>query len=322
MHSSQHSSQRLAWLDTLRGIAACAVILAHICDKYWPSYAQYFQLGNFGVVLFFLCSGFVIPLSIEKTTLRQFWRRRFFRLYPLYWFSLALTLLLGVSDAYQPAAVLANATMLQALFGAPNVSSIYWSLGAEMLFYIVATTLAALKLGQATAPTLLALIAGQLLLTLSGLHYVAWLVGPLPFMYVGTMLYRRHTGAATRPRILMLLLAALIYARLNATLAWVLAQWAALLVFGLVYMARERIRWPRAAVGLGVVSYSLYLMHPFIVNLTRVPGGPLINITWWVTGTLALAAITYRWVERPAIAAGRRYPCNIAPVANVSSSER
>ena len=64
---------------------------------------------------------------------------------------------------------------------------------------------------------------------------------------------------------------------------------------------------------LGVVSYSLYLFHPLVLSvLVRLrasgpPGFPL-----WANGlvgaafTAVVAAVVYRWVERPAIALGRR----------------
>src|SRR5947199_3066526 len=42
----------------------------------------YFSPANFGVALFFLVSGFVIPFSLRRNTLGGFFVRRFFRLYP------------------------------------------------------------------------------------------------------------------------------------------------------------------------------------------------------------------------------------------------
>ncbi|EBA6038906.1 hypothetical protein BVJ30_23220, partial [Salmonella enterica] len=41
-------------------------------------------LSILGVAIFFLISGFLIPISIEKYTVTTFLKKRFFRLYPTY----------------------------------------------------------------------------------------------------------------------------------------------------------------------------------------------------------------------------------------------
>src|SRR5215213_5668437 len=124
----QPLSARLDFLDGLRGIAALAVFLAHAGHKVSPAFRTYlepyFNLGSWGVVLFFLCSGFILPVSLERQgSLGRFWIRRFFRLYPLYWFSVALIALVGKgeprivlsgSPAQSIPIFLANLTMFQA----------------------------------------------------------------------------------------------------------------------------------------------------------------------------------------------------------------
>ena len=98
--SAPRAAGRLEFLDALRGLAAFAVILQHAGQNLSPSYSAFafsiFDLGNFGVTVFFLCSGFIIPISLERQgSLRSFWIRRFFRLYPLYWFCIGADLLLN-----------------------------------------------------------------------------------------------------------------------------------------------------------------------------------------------------------------------------------
>ena len=76
------AESRLAELDTLRGIAAIMVLLLHF---------GIFKYGGAGVDLFFIISGFVIFMSIERSrNLKAFWRSRFVRLYPSYWLSIAI----------------------------------------------------------------------------------------------------------------------------------------------------------------------------------------------------------------------------------------
>ena len=94
---------RLFFIDVLRGIAACMVIFQHLFEikSAWFNRfsSDYFQAGVFGVSLFFIISGFVITLSIEKaSSLVGFWIKRFFRIYPLYLFCLAAVVCLGFSN--------------------------------------------------------------------------------------------------------------------------------------------------------------------------------------------------------------------------------
>src|SRR5260221_11756638 len=99
--------KRLAFIDTLRGIAVLSVLLQHSLEVivsnhptgeyYWVFHnaiGYYFNFGRFGVVLFFFVSGFVIPFSFpdSATPARDFAIIRFFRLYPAYWLSILVGL--------------------------------------------------------------------------------------------------------------------------------------------------------------------------------------------------------------------------------------
>ena len=80
---------RLAWLDVLRGLAALAVVFDHT-SYYALQHVrhivyQWFDPGNYGVFVFFIISGYIVPASLErKGSVRTFWVSRLFRLYPLY----------------------------------------------------------------------------------------------------------------------------------------------------------------------------------------------------------------------------------------------
>ena len=81
-------SGRLDFLDGLRGIAVALVLLQHIGELTVPAIERLtsstVQLGQFGVMVFFLCSGFIIPASLERShcasgrgaALRTFWISR------------------------------------------------------------------------------------------------------------------------------------------------------------------------------------------------------------------------------------------------------
>ena len=83
-NSQQHKSQ---FADTLRGIAAGLVLLDHTLDLAGLSLTAKFpllSLGQLGVALFFLVSGFVIPISLPKYSVPGFLVARVLRIYPTY----------------------------------------------------------------------------------------------------------------------------------------------------------------------------------------------------------------------------------------------
>ena len=63
-------ASRLDFLDALRGLAVGLVLLQHVGELASPVVRdlaeQGVQLGQLGVMLFFLCSGFIIPASLER----------------------------------------------------------------------------------------------------------------------------------------------------------------------------------------------------------------------------------------------------------------
>src|SRR5208282_3694588 len=82
---------RLMFLDGLRGIAITGVVLYHSYSRWpdlLPSAARYekvplFFYGGYGVELFFMISGFVILMTLQKCkSFDSFMFRRWARLFP------------------------------------------------------------------------------------------------------------------------------------------------------------------------------------------------------------------------------------------------
>jgi peptidoglycan/LPS O-acetylase OafA/YrhL len=156
---------RLSWLDALRGLAALTVVYWHmrpLADFGVPSKVwQFFDLGKCGVVLFFLISGYIIPISLERTgDLRKFWISRIFRLYPAFLVATTLMLVLMTAGAssfpgqlvqHTTVGLVAHATMTQGLLGVSNLVAIYWTLSYEMVFYFVVAGLFAFGLHRHSA---------------------------------------------------------------------------------------------------------------------------------------------------------------------------
>lgn len=299
MNNQATSQARFAWLDEIRGIAALLVLMAHSLDTIPLHYHSYFEIGNFGVILFFFCSGFIIPISVERQSLRVFWLRRFFRLYPLYWASIALALGIGIAEVKTGPAILANLTMMQSVLGFPNISGVYWSLTVEMIFYIIASVLALLGVTRRTVASMLISGAAVIFLHLAGQQFLAWLGYHIPFMFMGTAYYRRFTQEMSSGTLWFLVGCLCLYILLfNSMNAWALAQISAIGLFHLLYLARNS---PKSwfFVACGRISYSIYLIHPLALIIP-------VPLVVRILLALLIAAITYRLIEQPAINYGRR----------------
>lgn len=288
--------RRLSWLDATRGIAVLAVVLAHTLDYFSDRYANFVEIGNAGVVLFFMCSGYVIAISLDSLSFRRFWIRRFLRLYPLYWCSILIFVALGLSETEAAGAILFNATMLQGIVGLPHVSGIYWSLGVEISFYMLLSAMQLIGLHKRSAEIFLALAACGLVTS-----FIFTTSSPiptsLPVCAFGMVVYRYDQGHYTAGQYKLYLAVFVAYlALLAAPVAFTLGWLLALLVFITLHQRQARA-WPRWLVWCGLVSYSIYLLHPLPIYFTQGWGWPLI---------FPLAALGYAIVEAPAIRLGRR----------------
>lgn len=159
-------TERWVHIDSIRGLAALAVIYFHTAEFahkrdlassaienfIFTVLVDYVDLGKVAVALFFAVSGFVIPFSLlrpQSTPLRNFVISRFFRLYPAYWVSIVLALIFLFALQGTPVSlvtILANITMLQQFVGKENLIPVYWTLQIELIFYAVSAAMFAAKL--------------------------------------------------------------------------------------------------------------------------------------------------------------------------------
>lgn len=136
-------------LDGLRGLAILLVVIYHNFG-----FLHYFFFGWLGVDLFFVLSGFLITDILLKTVeqphyLRNFYMRRVLRIFPLYYLSLILFLILipalvsYFNVSYYKEHQVWLWTYLQNwlyIFNNPdktNTLNHYWSLAVEEQFYLV-----------------------------------------------------------------------------------------------------------------------------------------------------------------------------------------
>jgi peptidoglycan/LPS O-acetylase OafA/YrhL len=328
------SAPRLDFLDALRGIAAILVVVQHVGERYtsWiPWFAQHwFNFGRFGVTVFFLVSGFVIPYAFEKdNSVRSFWIKRIFRLYPLYWLSLALTVAAGIEPAAFRAShlvrnILVNVTMLQGFAGIPNASQPFWTLFIEMAFYLAFTVWFLLRLHRKTLLWAWTGAAGFFALSvlaplLLGMHTPVTMAFCFLAILVGSVLYRHYSAqVGTRP-VAALLGAVILLAAASSYLNFfrfpsaesvsgtsAFLSWTCAFLFFTALLSLRGRKFSPALLWLGKISYSLYLLHAVVLDTLPDVGSKALGFGLVLAISLVVSAFTFKYLERPCVAFGHR----------------
>jgi peptidoglycan/LPS O-acetylase OafA/YrhL len=343
MPSAASAKNRLAFLDVARGLAALLVLVGHgllLCVKGegWQLFSH--VLGQIGVILFLVISGFIIPVSLEQSgSNARFWLRRFFRLFPAYWLCILLTY--GCARLGVPAAGVkgwdwvVNLTMLQGFFNRPLVSIVFWTLQLELVIYVACSVLFSIGLLNRPAPlAVLALVVyGMGGLVGSLLEDKPIGVGGKRFLYFAPMmgLLAQHcfSGRLARRTVLALVLGQTalvlgpaVYNVLrypDSDMTWLrqaLLYWGGAYTLFFLLLAAHRRTMPAMACWLGRVSYSLYLLHMLVLyslQLTHWPVWVVLPILFGLS--FLVAELGYRFVEVPGIALGRALERRLWPVA-------
>ncbi|MEU0567179.1 acyltransferase [Nonomuraea sp. NPDC005983] len=170
-------AHRQAWLDTLRGVAVLAVLFEHLLDPLFPevraNISPWFDFGQYGVMVFFLVSGYVVPASLERRgSVAGFWISRLFRLYPLWIVAATIGTVFGLVQVYSAlpsqlsdhpvASGIAHLTMLQDFLQVVSVINVFWTLSYEMVFYLLVTAIFVFGHRAGTTRTLTIAMAGVL----------------------------------------------------------------------------------------------------------------------------------------------------------------
>lgn len=346
-------SGRLDFIDGLRGLAALTVVFQHIAERimiHAPDKSGYLHLffvtsintGRFGIALFFLISGYVVPFSFkEPHAFQKFVISRFFRLYPAYWLSLAAAvaaLTWAAGAQFETRTVLANITMLQMALGQPNVLGPYWTLIIELTFYGLCASLylSGILFNRKALYIAFALFMGlSLVLSVYGAitgHYVsANLPLNLSLMFLGTILRMATMDPNAGFHVSDTLLLAAAFAAISIILftapnrgipfysntGFCVGYWAGLTVF-LLAVIRQRSSFVFLT-SIGTVSYSLYLFHDIVLSIyerafsvTSYGGHAVFALASLVTA-IAISYVVYFAAERPSIRFGKIVSEGLAP---------
>ncbi|MEN3110957.1 acyltransferase family protein [Uliginosibacterium paludis] len=307
--SGSPSSARLEGLQQLRFFAALLVLIHHVLEELHASplvqlpYALT-TVGACGVDIFFVISGYVMWHSTrgfaEGVSPLGFLRRRFFRIYPIYWFCLGLLLLIWASGIGYRSLQLSPVLLFSSLSLIPGIDrdsslivGVAWTLVYEMYFYAVCTMALCLRPVRLRPLFILLLLGGlPVLAGLAGWHSgESWYADPIVLEFCfGLGLGALHAPAGRKAWHAPVLIAAC-FMMVAACLWWPDAKTAGLsdsvrwLAWGvpaalIVAVSTGRPfaggRTGRWLTGMGDASYTLYLSHGFVmIVLARLLKGAL-----------------------------------------------
>ena len=342
------------FINLLRGPAALLVVYSHFVGKYLSSLHQTYwlkrwmdvlivkpmaivgQFGQLGVMVFFLISGFIITHVARSESPGRFAIRRIFRIYPTYWFVLAVTFVLwrfglpvdaGGFDAEKDLPnVLRLATITNYLFEPQHVVlGVAWTLQIEVMFYAM-ILLATPIIRKAPVRAMLleiALIFAAIATARSGggdWFLFAANLAYLPYLLVGQAIYFYWAGGMSGGRAMAfgwLAYFAAVYGTwqihtpfLDPSESRILCLVFALGIFAWAMCYGNRWGATSLARKMSDVSYSLYLIHGpvglmlLVLLHHRIGYGNAVLIA--TISTLALAFAIHYIVERPAIELGRK----------------
>ena len=319
-------------LDGLRAISVLLVLSFHVGGSAWP-----LVHGYLGVTVFFVISGFLITtllLREEKNgrvSIPRFYVRRIFRIFPLYYIALGVycVLVIGLGLGNDPGRFRENLLLYATYngeFAGSGSFSHSGSLGIEEKFYLFWPVI-----GFALLPLLkrrVSVVTGLLLLSIiaaafQGLDYFAIYAPILTGVLVALLLndprafemIRRLAGSSVGALCVAALIVAIglnhegTYVHVGiGLLVGLCMPWMALSNSAVtVVLAKGPLRY------IGTRSYAIYLFHPLVLRGVdaAIPESShllaqLARLLLLVFGSLIVAEILHRTVERPLIAIGHR----------------
>lgn len=324
---------RVVFIDALRGIAACQVVVFHVFtahaglgfgEKYQDIVV--FRDGWLGVELFFMISGFVILMTLHKcANFIDFILKRYWRLLPAILiavlFSYAFAHAFPSVAQYRPNGVpnlkqvLMSLTLLQPqvhwdCFGvlASPIEASFWSLFVELKFYFIFGMMF-FFMGERGA--LVGLIVLSALVVLSKYALILYLWDILnkmnivffPWFAVGALGFVFHRDRNLFALFLALLMAAAgVYAvaddrsRVAAVVTYASVNILLFILPLLSGAARRILEW-RLPLFFGFVSYPLYLLHEnFIASLLGYASGQPEGVRFAVAAMAFSNVLALAWL--------------------------
>lgn len=330
-----HEPKRFENIDALRAIFIIMVLLFHYLLRWEPPlhvksstqldyvYSPLFEFGAFGVQFFFIISGLVIAMTVERChSVKEFLFKRFSRIYPAFIVSVLFTFALANftgHDKFDLKDIISNLVFLPSLFpGHPDfryIDGVYWSLAVEIKFYtFIAIFFLILKRNYWLGLVGLAIFVSLADVTgwvKYGILDRIFLVKYLSFLLFGMFLYAIHFDRNIKKAVMLLVPAVGLYLLQMQHFMLYGGNWigpALFLSVGSVLVGYIAILAPSVRFApllyIGRISYSLYLLHEIfgviLIAWLKSLGAPdFIAVASALAGAFGLASLSFHYIEQP-----------------------
>ena len=217
-------------ITLLRGVAALLVVIYHACEYTrthgFPELSNMFRFGAFGVDIFFIISGYVMMLSIEKSkgrhaahTAIDFFIRRIIRIAPIYWIGTITLYLIYVIQPEKfhqfsatPDQFIRSILFLPIKTSTSTINPILsqgWTLYHELFFYFVLFFLIIVRSKiniKYAAPAAIIIICATLntLMTETKIEWIELISSPMNMEFAfGCMLFNASNKITNRNNIII-----------------------------------------------------------------------------------------------------------------------
>ncbi|NIE98547.1 acyltransferase [Pantoea sp. Acro-805] len=320
-------------IQFLRGIAALMVVLTHIAHKgqqYGTGSLNWFHVGGNGVDLFFIISGFIMCVTThnKKITLLNFLLHRVIRIIPLYWLLSLAALIIFLVAPQMVNSSGGKTGIIQSFFLIPDGVKFLiqngWTLSYEFYYYLIFSVFIFLT----DIRSIRYLGVSLTILLLSGMGLILQPTTPFPAFLFSNMLLEFMLGVLG-----FVIISNIKLSKISACLMIMLGlTWVTYnnvygtpdLPFGkvvtsglpmfLIFLGALSLEpwfatshgWlVRAFEQIGNSSYSLYLVHPFILSpvalILKKLGllSPALFTVVLLSGAVISGLLTYRFIEKP-----------------------
>lgn len=347
--------KKIIFAHLLRGIAAVIVIVAHYFGVFWgthiglahrigfdplPNSYLIFNdaqiiienkllIGQFGVGVFFLISGFLVPISRKNKHMKQFFLSRIFRIYPVYiaGFTVCILSILFLDQTelgrnpYTIQEILTHYfIVIRQWIGYPKIDGISWTLEIELYFYIF---IGLFWRFFENKPLATLITSSVIIGVMGGIFFqygYTWYVGRqllmIQFMMIGVAFYFHYIGQlSTKELILFSSLTLLLFSFMwqigyfshsknYAAIIWINSYILSITLFTLAYLFKNKVRNNRFLSHLADLSYPLYAIHgvfgyTLIYLLMLKFQSPWVAIFCTIIIVYFLTSLIHYFVEKP-----------------------
>lgn len=359
-------NNRIEFAHSLRGFAAISVIISHILGGFWvhtasvvnilkfPSYdvevpkyisqlhfENFFNYGSFGVAVFFLISGFVIPFSLGKLSRMEFAVGRLLRILPVYVVSLLLSLiaLYSVGNVifpdyefpYSHGDIAIQAFLLRGWLWISSMDGVSWTLEIEMVFYLLSALIIPFILKTrrfysldivVVFLTVLCMVIAEVVFDLkAGLHtgllFLTYSIPFVIFMLIGTQFHFYlnnyiNSGQFTVSVLLYCWCFALACnSHVSLKAMPLFSYFLAMGVFWGFFLVRDNVKGSSVVNWLADISYPLYAVHALLgysimYYFNHLGWSPLLIIVVSLVVIFLMAYLIHITVEKHSIKTGKR----------------